>query len=686
MVAAFVTATPAFAAPTTQRSAPVVLGERLGRAIAILNTDPDKAAKSLAEIKSDSDLLDDLALYFLALAQTPVNATLAVSTLDSLLSEYPTSIVTPQAAALLSELLLGKGEATRLADLADKYADSERRSEHAARMSLAAARGLADDDPKHAAVYFQRTRRQGAGSRYATSARLALAELRKKHPELEPTSATAIYDEAVLAGIDGAGDEQARLLDLFLAKYPSHAKATEATIMRAKVMVKAKGRLGAADWLRERAKKASNRRTKARLLYFSAWHAWNGNDSKVAQRDFEAMLALKTGISTEQKAHYALGRIHESARRFNAAASAYRKAGRGADQSVAMEGNFRGGWASYLAGNYAGAAWVFGNIADAGKNASRGKASGREEALYWQARSFEKGGRSEKASASYRTLLSEFPDGFYAYLAEKRTGLTADPPKVVKLESSDDEVPVAAARVLARARAMRAANLEQFAAEEISTGLADTDASILRRILPQVLELGAFNTALKTSLRLYRRGLLDEEQLYPYLYPPAFEPIVRKEATARGLDPYLVMSLMRQESLLDTFAVSPAAAYGLMQLLLSTANRMAEDSGIGDVDALDLFKPSTNIQLGVRYLSDLAKRFNNDPVLMLAGYNAGENAADRWKERLEGLEQDEFIEQISYRETRSYVKKILRNYRNYLRLYGELRSSTTAKLGEQAPW
>ena len=58
-------------------------------------------------------------------------------------------------------------------------------------------------------------------------------------------------------------------------------------------------------------------------------------------------------------------------------------------------------------------------------------------------------------------------------------------------------------------------------------------------------------------------------------------------------------------------------------------------------------------------------------MLVLASYNAGERAADRWKERLAGLEEDEFIEQISYRETRNYVKKILRNYRNYRRLYGE---------------
>jgi soluble lytic murein transglycosylase len=148
------------------------------------------------------------------------------------------------------------------------------------------------------------------------------------------------------------------------------------------------------------------------------------------------------------------------------------------------------------------------------------------------------------------------------------------------------------------------------------------------------------------------------------------------ESEARELDPYFVYSLMRQESLFDPRVVSPAAAYGLMQLLLSTARRMATRANIDAVDVEDLFSPETNVKLGTEYLTELADRFDSDPVLMLAGYNAGETAAERWQERGKDLELDEFIEKISYRETRAYVKKVLRNYRNYLRLYGEIGSGT----------
>jgi soluble lytic murein transglycosylase len=108
-----------------------------------------------------------------------------------------------------------------------------------------------------------------------------------------------------------------------------------------------------------------------------------------------------------------------------------------------------------------------------------------------------------------------------------------------------------------------------------------------------------------------------------------------------------------------------------MQLLLSTARRVASnDATLSGVLREDLFDPDVNIRLGVAYLAELAQRFGNNEVLMLAGYNAGEQAAERWRARFGDLAPDEFIEQISYRETRDYVKKVLRNYRNYRRLYG----------------
>jgi len=112
--------------------------------------------------------------------------------------------------------------------------------------------------------------------------------------------------------------------------------------------------------------------------------------------------------------------------------------------------------------------------------------------------------------------------------------------------------------------------------------------------------------------------------------------------------------------------VSPAAAYGLMQLLAPTASRVAGRP----VDATTLFDPTTNITLGTRYLRQLLDRFDGNLAKALAAYNGGEDAVAKWERRAPGVPTDEFVETISYRETRHYVKTVLGNYRRYRRLYG----------------
>jgi soluble lytic murein transglycosylase len=232
------------------------------------------------------------------------------------------------------------------------------------------------------------------------------------------------------------------------------------------------------------------------------------------------------------------------------------------------------------------------------------------------------------------------------------------------------------AAVVRRAEILETARLHDYAVAELRTVLAGASAAEQRTLLPALVRMGAYAQAIQTALGLFRRGEMREEQLYDYLYPHAYADIVDREARSRGIDPYLVYSLIRQESLFDRRAVSASDACGLMQLLPSTARRVAgDDVELSGVMREDLFEPATNIRLGVAYLAELAARFDKNEVLMLAGYNAGEQAAERWRARFADLATDEFIEQISYRETRDYVKKVLRNYRNYRRLYGRGRDA-----------
>jgi peptidoglycan lytic transglycosylase len=79
--------------------------------------------------------------------------------------------------------------------------------------------------------------------------------------------------------------------------------------------------------------------------------------------------------------------------------------------------------------------------------------------------------------------------------------------------------------------------------------------------------------------------------------------------------------------------------------------------------------PQLNITLGTRYFASLLQRYRGNVPLALAAYNAGTGRADRWQKQWPGLPMDEFVEHIPFRETRFYVKLVLRNLLNYERLY-----------------
>jgi soluble lytic murein transglycosylase len=91
--------------------------------------------------------------------------------------------------------------------------------------------------------------------------------------------------------------------------------------------------------------------------------------------------------------------------------------------------------------------------------------------------------------------------------------------------------------------------------------------------------------------------------------------------------------------------------------------------------------PARNVELGTRYLRQLLDRYDGNLPKALAAYNGGEDAVEKWEARAPGRPDDEFVERISFRETRGYVKSVLGNYRHYRRLYGapgEQRSERSA--------
>jgi len=144
--------------------------------------------------------------------------------------------------------------------------------------------------------------------------------------------------------------------------------------------------------------------------------------------------------------------------------------------------------------------------------------------------------------------------------------------------------------------------------------------------------------------------------------------VVEREAKKNDLPAALAYAVMREESAFDPEAVSPARAFGLMQLILPTAKKVARDVGIS-CDVPSLYRPETNVALGCRFLADLRARFPVNPFLAVPGYNAGPGAPQRWMAARESEDFDTWVEQIPYEETRRYTKKVLASFGAYAFLY-----------------
>ncbi len=150
-------------------------------------------------------------------------------------------------------------------------------------------------------------------------------------------------------------------------------------------------------------------------------------------------------------------------------------------------------------------------------------------------------------------------------------------------------------------------------------------------------------------------GLLDLQ--FPRAY---LKEIVRKKSS---IDPVFILSLMRQESAFDEYARSSANARGLMQILPKTAKLIRRS-----IHAEDLYDPAKNIDVGVSYLEKLFSKYDGRAEFVLAAYNAGAINVDKWLTRVPQDNMMLFCDFIPYRETRSYISIISRNYFWYSKL------------------
>jgi soluble lytic murein transglycosylase len=152
------------------------------------------------------------------------------------------------------------------------------------------------------------------------------------------------------------------------------------------------------------------------------------------------------------------------------------------------------------------------------------------------------------------------------------------------------------------------------------------------------------------------------------VYPAGWGDIVAQQASAYGVDPLLMLALMRQESAFDPKAQSGAQAMGLTQIVPSTARNIAGKVGSDEFVLNDLFRPAVSVQFGAYFLSELLGQYHGQVFPTLAAYDAGGGNVSSWIQRY-GADPDLLVEQIPFAETQNYLRVVYENYWHYRNLY-----------------
>lgn len=321
------------------------------------------------------------------------------------------------------------------------------------------------------------------------------------------------------------------------------------------------------------------------------------------------------------------------------------------------------GGIEYLQQDYAAAKRIFEKY---GARHPSGVAA--EQAKFWAARAASALGQKEEARKLLEQVDARGSLSYYDIRAAELLGrdvlrdLPPGPP-------SDSVVGPRVSRGLGRWMLLRDIGWNDAAAFELEQLKSDVGGKkpALYAIAEQLNENGHAYAGIATGRELLRQGEGWNARLLRIMFPMPYQQIIKREARARGLDPFFVTALMRQESRFNHRAVSGAGAIGLMQVMPSTGRQL----GGRGITREHLVDPEVNIRLGTKFLADLMNMYDAREDAVLVAYNAGPSRMDRWQDFPEFRSPDLFAERIPFDETRDYVKVVRVNTTIYRALYGD---------------
>lgn len=679
---------------------------------------PEESDAAMLRVQAEYPLLADYAVFILAEYHfDKARYDQAAALYQLVLERYAKSPLAPRSAFKRAQALLESTAFPQAEEAFDSFLNEYPRSEFAASAGVGLGRALtAQKRFADAVLAYQNVWVKYPGNSIDQEVEAALAELKAAGATLPELSLDNLYERGKNLYRSAQYEKARQTFTQLLAKERDYSNRSEVLFLAGIASFNSNKRSEAAA-LHEKMVKAypTDPRAPEALNWLGKSYSKLGEWEK-GIKTFQKILDRFPESDWADDALFLTGNIYREAGDLDKALAYYGQlAEEYPDSKFADSAIWWRAWTQYTAGEYKKAEQLLHSLVSRYPRSFLAN-----QARYWQGRAAEKLGDLPRAIAYYQRALKKAPYTYYGYRSAERLATLDLPEAELKatLPAEDnvlcddsacpddplhtfdmDEGPpvwteetkklLAAEPAFKKTLELMQVDMKKEAAGELwslQEKAPRRGRGTLIGLSKAFFELGDYYRSYMLVVRKYDRYLESPkdntpEDVWRLVYPQAYWENIVSYAQKYRQDPYFIAAIIREESQFNAQALSPAGARGVMQVMPATGAIVAKQIKLRKFDAQKLYDADTVINIGTWYVSHLMKRFKGDPLLVAAAYNAGPEAVASWiKKNGNARDRDVFVESIPYSETRGYVKKVLRNYAEYKRIYAK-----TAELGSGTP-